>query len=116
MSPLARSALAAAAALASFAAPAREFPPMDIMGPYDTPDAAAERIVVPELPGDLARRHGEAGIENANAGPPDVRDAAMPVLEVRDVLSVRARDERGERDDEGERDKDGHKPGGRDGG
>jgi hypothetical protein len=128
MSPLTRSALAAAAALASFAASARDFPPMDIMAPHDTPDTAAERIVVPDLASDIATPHGDAGIENANASPPsppDVRDAAMPVLEVGDVLSVRARDERGGRDDKGERDEKGErddkggkgdKPGGRDGG
>jgi len=115
MSPLARAALAAAAALASFAAPARDFPPMDIMAPHDTPDAAADRIVVPELASDVATRHGDAGIENANASPPDARDAAMPILEMGDVLSVRAHDDRRERDDKGDKGEKGDKPGGRDG-
>ena len=97
MSPIARLAAVAVAALASLPAGAREFPPMGVMGPYDTPDMAADRIVLPEQARDIGPHHVEAGVENANAIAPDVRETEVPVLDVVDLGGGHERREGGDK-------------------
>lgn len=58
---------AIAMAFAASAVGAAELQPMDVMGPYDTPAVAAERIALPEQASDAGRQHSDVAIERANA-------------------------------------------------
>ena len=62
---------ALASALVISAAGAGDLPPMDVMGPYDTPESASDRIVMPERASDAGVSRPEAGVENTNAVPPE---------------------------------------------
>lgn len=54
---------------------ANEFPPMDVMSPYDTPAAAAERITIPEPASEAGQQHPEFAIERVN--PTGVADTVI---------------------------------------
>jgi hypothetical protein len=104
-----------AAIAAAAAANAGEFPPMDVMGPYDTPAAAADRITIPEPATEAGQQHSEIAIERVN--PTGVADTVLgnlpgagsaPPVEVGDVGDVGGRDPPG--DDERDDDDDGGKP------
>ena len=70
--------VALASALVFPAAGASDLPPMDVMGPYDTPESASDRIVMPEQAGDAGLPRSEAGVENASAVPPEPPD--LPIV------------------------------------
>jgi hypothetical protein len=69
-------------ALALAAAPARDLAPMDVMGPYDTPAAAADRIAIPDAVSDAGRQQSEVAIERVeSAADPGFGVAELPGLE-----------------------------------
>jgi hypothetical protein len=102
-------ATAAAATLAISTVGAESLPPpMGIMGPYDTPAMAADRINLPEDAGALAAQRGEAGLENASAAPPE--DAGLLDLPLAEQgaggpdLRELAHDDRDDKDEDKEPD------------
>ena len=70
MIPRVRIATLAGALAISTASPAQA-PPLDVVGPYGTPDDAADGVALPDPASEVGRRHSEFAIERANAAPPD---------------------------------------------
>lgn len=60
-----------AGALAISTAAAAEAPPLGVIGPYGTPDDAANGAALPDRASDVGRQHPEFTIERANAAQPD---------------------------------------------
>lgn len=63
---LATAIISALAVEAATVVSAKEFPPMDVMSPYDTPAAATGRITVPEPASEAGQQHPEFAIERVN--------------------------------------------------
>ena len=66
--PAIATALAAALAISTAAA---ESPPLNVLGPYSTPEDASVGVPVPDPASDAGREHSEYAVERSSAATPD---------------------------------------------